>query len=78
MAGVTPQEIELAALKAGFKRIALNDSLRIVFARGANFLNVHTDGKWAFYKEIADGKRPDKWGKDFDSLVIFLTEQIRR
>lgn len=76
MPNVTPQEIELAAVKAGFKRMTLKDSVRIVFTRGSNMLNVHTDGKWAFYSEVVGGKTPDRWGKDFQSLINFFNEQI--
>jgi len=53
----------------------LDDVNRILFTRGANLLNVHTDGKWAFYTEVIDNKTPDMWGSDFRSLTRFLDEQ---
>jgi hypothetical protein len=71
---MTPSDIEKAAVQAGFQRLPLKDSLRILFTRGASVLNVHTDGKWAFYTEIVDGKAPDQYGSDFQSLLTFLTK----
>ena len=55
----------------------LNDSVRILFTGGDNMLNVHTDGKWAFYTEVVRGKSPDTWGKDFESLLAFLTSESK-
>jgi hypothetical protein len=75
--GMTPQEIDEAIGQAGFQRIHLKDSHCIVFMRGASMLYVHADGKWAFYTEIAEGKIPDVWGKDLDSLVPFLTSTTK-
>lgn len=71
---MTPQEIEKAAVQAGFQRLPLKDPVRILFTRGANFLNVHMDGKWAFYTEVVDGKKPDQSGSEFQSLLTFLTK----
>jgi hypothetical protein len=75
---MTLQDIEQTVGQAGFHRIPLNDSHRNIFMRGANILNILTDGKWAFYTEIADGKIPDAWGKDLESLVSFLTSASKR
>ena len=69
-------DIEAAAIMAGFQTVpAERGSIRMLFTRGKNFLNVHTDGKWAFYSEIADGKKPDRYGSDFPSLLKFLVEK---
>lgn len=70
---MTPQQIEIAAVKAGFTRTPLADPVRLIFSRGPNLLNVHTDGKWAFYTEIVDGKKPDRYGTDFQSLETFFS-----
>ena len=70
---VTLERIKNAATKAGFQRLGLADPIRVIFTRGKNFLNVHTDGKWAFYTELMEGKKPDHYGMDFESLQTFLT-----
>jgi hypothetical protein len=41
-------------------------------------LYLHTDGEWAFYVEIVEGKIPDAWGKDLESLASFLTSASKR
>lgn len=68
----TIRTITVAAIAAGFRPLTKPDEIRVPFTRGPSFLNVHTDGKWAFYSEIHDGKEPDNWGKDFNSLLTFL------
>src|SRR3989442_10398829 len=69
---VTIEKIKNTATNAGFRRMNLADPIRVLFSRGENFLNVHTDGKWAFYAELVDGKKPDHYGMDFESLQTFL------
>lgn len=64
--------IKTAAMAAGFRPLPMPDEIRVLFTRGPSFLNVHTDGKWAFYSEIHDGKKPDDWGKDFSSILVLL------
>jgi len=64
---MTSREIVFAAYLAGFVRISLDDSIRINFARGPNFLNIQTDGTWVFYKKIP-AEKPDRYGADFESL----------
>jgi hypothetical protein len=68
----TMQTIKQVAIRAGFRPMPVTDSIRALFTRTKNFLNVHTDGKWAFYTELRDGKKPDHWGHDFESLLMFL------
>lgn len=68
----TVETITIAAVAAGFRPMRRPDRLRLPFTRGSHFLNVHTDGKWAFYSELHDGKLPDNWGKDLESLMAFL------
>ena len=70
---VTIEKIKNTATNVGFRRMSLADPIRVLFSRGENFLNVHTDGKWAFYQELVDGKRPDHYGMDLESLQTFLT-----
>jgi hypothetical protein len=70
---LTREEIEKAAIQAGFQPLALQDQSRALFTRGKNFLNVHMDGKWAFYSEVRDSKKPDQYGSDFQSLLLFLS-----
>jgi len=70
---VTIDRIKNTATNTGFQRMNLADPIRVLFTRGENFLNVHTDGKWAFYKELVDGKKPDHYGMDLESLQTFLT-----
>jgi hypothetical protein len=70
---MTLPAVERAAVQAGFQRLPGGGPIRILFTRGANFLNVHTDGKWAYYSEIVDGRTPDRSGSDFESLLNFLT-----
>jgi hypothetical protein len=74
--GVLPEAdvetVKKAARRAAFQHVPVKDPIRVLFSRAANFLNVHTDGKWAFYTEISDGKKPDHWGLDFESLLAFL------
>jgi hypothetical protein len=70
---VTMEKIRNTATNAGFRHMRLVDPIRVLFSRGENFLNVHMDGKWAFYKELVDGKKPDHYGMDFESLETFLT-----
>ena len=69
---MTLSQIETAGRKAGFLRQPLADRLRIIFRRGFNFLNVHVDGRWAFYVNLCDGRKPDNSGTDFESLSVFL------
>lgn len=68
----TIKTITTAAVAAGFRPLPRPDAIRVPFTRGPSFLNVHMDGNWAFYSEIHDGKEPDNWGKDLNSLLIFL------
>lgn len=68
------EEIEAAAVGAGFQALPVKDSIRMLFTRGKTFLNVHIDGKWAFYSEIVNGKKPDQYGSDFQSLFKFLAQ----
>jgi hypothetical protein len=70
---VTIEQIKNTATNTGFQRMPLADPIRVLFTRGENFLNVHTDGKWAFYKELVDGKKPDHYGMDLESLQAFWT-----
>jgi len=70
--GLTPEQIESGAAKAGFQRLPVADPIRLLFTRGPNLLNVHTDGKWAFYAKVVHGKKPDRFGSDFESLLAFL------
>jgi len=70
---VTANQIEAAGRKADFVRQPLADRLRIIFRRGFNFLNVHLDGRWAFYANLCDGRKPDTSGSDLESLSVFLT-----
>jgi len=70
---VTVEKIKNTAANAGFRRLSLADPIRVLFSRGENFLNVHRDGKWAFYEELVDGKKPDHYGMDLESLQTFLT-----
>jgi hypothetical protein len=70
----TPREIEAVANAVGWKRMPLNDPKQVVLTRGSNVVRVRmADGNWAFYSEIVDGKSPDKWGKDFPSLLAFFS-----
>lgn len=69
---VDVETIKKAARRAAFQHMPAKDSIRVLFTRAANFLNVHRDGKWAFYTELSDGKKPDRWGLDFESLLSFL------
>ena len=70
---VTIGRIKETAANVGFRLVNLVDPVRVLFSRGENFLNVHTDGKWVFYRELADGKKPDQYGMDLESLNTFLT-----
>lgn len=69
---MTISQIETAVRKAGFVRQPLADRVRIIFRRGFNFLNVQIDGRWAFYINLCDGRKPDNYGTDFESLSLFL------
>lgn len=69
---MTMNQIETAGRKAGFIRQPFEDRLRVIFRRGFNFLNVHLDGRWAFYVNLSDGRKPDNSGTDFESLAAFL------
>lgn len=68
----TIRTITTAAVTVGFRPLQRTDEIRVLFARGSGLLNVHRDGNWAFYSEIHDGKKPDSWGTDFTSLLVFL------
>jgi hypothetical protein len=68
-------QIETAGRRAGFVRQPFADRLRVIFRRGFSFLNVHLDGRWAFYMNLPDGRKPDSSGSDFESLSIFLATQ---
>lgn len=68
----TVEAVKRAAARFGFRAISSTDPVRTLFSRGNNFLNVHSDGKWAFYEELHDGKSPDHWGHDFKSLITFF------
>lgn len=72
---MTIYQIESAGRKAGFVRQPLADRLRVIFRRGFGFLNVHMDGRWAFYMNLPDGRKPDNSGSDFESLSVFLATQ---
>lgn len=72
---MTINQIETAGRKAGFIRQPLADRLRVIFRRGFNFLNVQMDGRWAFYANLPDGRKPDISGADFESLSVFLATQ---
>lgn len=75
---MTINQIEVAGRKAGFVRQPLADKLRIIFRRGFGFLNVHIDGRWAFYVNLCDGRKPDNSGTDFESLSVFLATHTRK
>ena len=75
---MTINQVETAGCKAGFIRQPLADRLRVIFRRGYNFLNVHMDGRWAFYANLPDCRKPDDSGTDFDSLSVFLATQTAK
>lgn len=75
---MTINQIESAGRKAGFIRQPFADRLRVIFRRGFNFLNVHLDGRWAFYANLPDGRKPDNSGTDFESLSVFLATRAGR
>jgi len=75
---MTINEIETAGRKCGFIRQPLADRLRVIFRRDFNFLNVHMDGRWAFYVNLPDCRKPDNSGTDFESLSVFLATQARK
>jgi hypothetical protein len=70
---VTIEKIKNTATNTGFQSMSIADPIRVLFTRGESFLNVHRDGKWAFYRQIVDGKKPDHYGMDLESLQTFLT-----
>lgn len=72
---MTINQIETAGRGSGFIRQPLADRRRVIFRRGYNFLNVHLDGRWAFYANLPDGRKPDNSGTGFESLSAFLATQ---
>jgi hypothetical protein len=71
---MTPQELEVTANAAGWKRMPVAGDpniTKLVFTRGASMIQVRVkDERWAFYTEVTGGNQPDKWGKDFAGRLL--------
>ncbi len=70
----TPDEVATVAKSFGWKDVPGNAPNVLIFTLGPMMIRVRmADGNWAFYKEVVDGAKPDKWGKDLPSLTAFFT-----
>jgi hypothetical protein len=72
-------QIEKVAHSVGWTRVPIMGiqnpkTAAVILTRGPMVVRVRLhDCAWAFYTEFADGKTPDRWGKDYPSLVAFLS-----
>lgn len=77
----TPEHLDQVATACGWQRIpVLNDSNNLIFTFGPRVLRIRmNDGAWAFYADtVGANRRPDKWGKDFPSLLAFFASYDAR
>jgi hypothetical protein len=77
----THEHLEQVATTCGWQRIpVLNDSNNVIFTFGPSMVRVRiNDHAWAFYTDTAGTNRlPDKWGKDFPSLLAFFASYDAR